>query len=311
MPVWLIAVIILLIIIVVGCCGGVTTCVWLGKRAASAAASLSPIQTNGSGGFTIRSGGGEFNVGALPSSFPTDIPIYTGMKPIESGMDKNGNGTVTLMGAGSTSDVADWYQDHMKSNGWTLTDSGNANDTQHQAYQKGDRQASVTITPSGNESMVVINVGKGNNPPGPGAAAPGETPAVARAPDEHTAPPAGADARGNGPAPRVMDASGKPLKLPSNFPSDLTVYPGMNSTFSASDNLTGKGSVLLQGKVEHQNLVDYYRKQVKDGGWEQTGDTEVGELTQLTYTKDDREVLVQVSPGDDGMTLLTLNYAKK
>ncbi|HVX84683.1 MAG TPA: hypothetical protein VH253_07690 [Phycisphaerae bacterium] len=301
---WVIIAIVVLLIIIVGCCGGVTACWLVARRAAKAAADLSPISRNEAGGLTIRSGGGEFNIGALPANFPSDIPIYTGMKPLESAIDKDGNGTVSLTGSGAPSDVADWYQDHMKSQGWTLTDSGNAGDTQHQAYRKAGRQASVLITGSGSESTVIIGVGKGDNTPGPGAAAPEQAP-------QEPANPLAAASPGDAAPRHVADASGKPLKLPSNFPSDLPVYSGMNSTFSASDNLSGEGSVLLQGSADHQTLVDYYRKQMKDAGWEQTDDTEVAGVSQMTYTKDVRKAQVQVSAGDNGTTMLMLSYSKK
>ncbi len=134
----------------------------------------------------------------------------------------------------------------------------------------------------------------GGNAPRPAA------PTVTPGGGASTGTPAGGSAA---PTPRAV-------RLPTNFPKDVPLQPGLTPTFQAADNTAGSGAVTFEGKVDRQTLLDYYAKQMKDNGWTEAHSVEMGEITQVQYTKDAREVVVQVSPGDNGHTNALISYGK-
>lgn len=318
MPKWLIALAVVFLLILLVCCGGLTTCYFVAQHTAARVREegLGGLTLNKDGtGFTMKTDTGELNLGggSLPTSFPKDLPVYAGMRSQTSAVNsKDESGTVVLSGKAAASDVVDWYEKEMKSNGWTETANQTVGEGSAMSFTKEDRQASVLVVPSGTgESAVTLTYGKATGSTGGTPGVEGNTGGQEKiSPAGGGAGNAGASGGGTGVTPDRA-AELKAMKLPTNFPADVPVYKGMTSTFSASDNMKGSGWVVLEGKVPAQTVADYYAKQLKDSGWTETMNKQVAEATILKYTKDTREVTVQVGPGDKGMTLLQLAYEKK
>jgi hypothetical protein len=314
-PKWLLVLGGLFLLIVLLCCGGITTCVLWGKR------QVAKIQTEGIGGvtlnkdgtgFTVKTEEGEVNLGggSLPASFPKDLPVYAGMRAQSSAVNtKEGSGTAVLTGKATTSDVADWYEKRMKADGWTEAANQSVGEGSSLAFTKGDREVSVLVVPAGDGQVAVTLSFQKKAGGATGEAGLGETPRLeGNGGAQEKVGPAGGGAEA---VTAERAAQLKAMKLPANFPKDVPVYKGMVSTFSASDNLKGSGWVVLEGNAPVETVADYYSKQMAEGGWTEAENKQVAEAKMMKYTKDTREVTVQVGPGDKGMTLLQLMYEKK
>lgn len=102
------------------------------------------------------------------------------------------------------------------------------------------------------------------------------------------------------------------VRMPSNFPTDVPVYKGFKpNTLSSADKMKGSGMVMLTGKADRATVTAFYEKEMEKNGWKQESNSDMGEVTQMLYSKADRTVLVQVSPGDGTATNLLITYDKK
>jgi len=98
---------------------------------------------------------------------------------------------------------------------------------------------------------------------------------------------------------------------PANFPKDLPIMSGFTSGgVSVSDSAKGTGMVMLTGKSTRQDTVAYYEKQMKDQGWTETNNLEIGDTSSMIFTKDTRQATVQASTSD-GNTMLIISYEPK
>jgi hypothetical protein len=123
-----------------------------------------------------------------------------------------------------------------------------------------------------------------------------------------TTPPSGNVTIGSAGQPTVT-VGGK--SLPTNFPKDVPVMAGLTpGGMSVSDTAKGSGTTMLSGKVSRQDVAAYYQKQMKDQGWTQAQNIDINGLTMLSFEKDQRQVMVQVSD-DNGTTLVVVNYESK
>jgi len=99
--------------------------------------------------------------------------------------------------------------------------------------------------------------------------------------------------------------------LPSNFPKDVPVMAGFTSSgVSVSDSVQGTGMVMLGGKGARADVVAYYEKQMKDQGWAEAKNVEIGESSTMIFTKDTRQATIQAITSD-GNTMLTIRYEPK
>jgi hypothetical protein len=159
MPKWLIILLVVLVVVILGCCGGVTTCFFLARKAVKAAPGFMQEQ--------MKKQGVELNMPdasgttAMPSNFPTDIPVYSGLKVTYSAAEiPKEAGQATFTSSGSAADIKTFYDKQMIDNGWTQ-DSTNTNaEGSSSTYSKDTRTASISINSSGSTSNVVVIYGK-------------------------------------------------------------------------------------------------------------------------------------------------------
>jgi hypothetical protein len=128
--------------------------------------------------------------------------------------------------------------------------------------------------------------------------------------------PGARGATGGGGAPAAGTGGGRPAVnlgggMPANFPKDLPVMAGFTSAgVSISDSAQGTGMVMLSGKGTRQDAVAYYEKQMKDQGWAESRNMEIGESNTMVFTKDTRQATIQ-AVNTDGNTMLTIRYEPK
>jgi hypothetical protein len=128
-----------------------------------------------------------------------------------------------------------------------------------------------------------------------GAAAPAPAGGDTAAPPANNGAAAAEPAAGF-PAPRNAPAT---YKLPTHFPTDIPIQPGLQITTPTWNNMTGTGAVILSGNVKSDDVVSYYTTNLASNGWTQAANTSIANMTQLQYTKDTRTVVLQITPGDN------------
>ncbi|PIW36932.1 MAG: hypothetical protein COW24_03165 [Candidatus Kerfeldbacteria bacterium CG15_BIG_FIL_POST_REV_8_21_14_020_45_12] len=103
---------------------------------------------------SITTGEGEFAIGenvALPSGFPSEIPIYNGSKiSTASASSETKEYSASLNTEDTYEDVVSFYKDALNSNGWTLGDTNtadlNGSGFTHLEATGHDLSLNVTVT---------------------------------------------------------------------------------------------------------------------------------------------------------------------
>lgn len=186
MPKWLLILIVILIIIIFGCCGGVITCGMLFKKGAQklqenapgwqaqieqqareAQARAADAGRPGKGpsinGRTAPADNGEEAVVStkLPSNFPSDVPVYSGLSPTYSMADKTKNsGVVMFNGAGDPEKVSAYYQKELEAKGWKQETNTTFNNMTVLKYSKDEQTVNLSIVPEDGKLTVTMQYGK-------------------------------------------------------------------------------------------------------------------------------------------------------
>ncbi|OPZ26339.1 MAG: hypothetical protein BWZ02_02065 [Lentisphaerae bacterium ADurb.BinA184] len=98
--------------------------------------------------------------------------------------------------------------------------------------------------------------------------------------------------------------AGEGVKLPADFPSDVTVYSGakVRSVIKVPD---GTGVVLESGDAVAK-VAAAYREKMKAGGWAEESALDAEGQTALVFTKAERQCHVMVVKTDDGRSEITM-----
>lgn len=96
----------------------------------------------------------------LPEGFPEDIPVYENAK-ITSSVNSAGTFSLTLNAEGEkTDEIADFYKDELKENGWKSVMSTNSGAEGQEftglQYEKGNRQVTISVTGGGDGTVIAI-----------------------------------------------------------------------------------------------------------------------------------------------------------
>lgn len=94
---------------------------------------------------------------AVPDSFPKDVPILSGAT-VKVAMTQGAQMVVHLHAARAVADVAKFYQDELKGQGWEIETSMNMGDTSMLSAKKDKRQCSVVVAKEGNGALVQLAV---------------------------------------------------------------------------------------------------------------------------------------------------------
>jgi hypothetical protein len=99
---------------------------------------------------------------ALPDGFPKDVPIYKGAK-VQMALNQGKQIMVQLMVSASQQDAGKYYQDEMKSQGWTNESAMNMPEMTMLQFKKEKRTCGVHVMKQDKGSMVQIVVEPGDN----------------------------------------------------------------------------------------------------------------------------------------------------
>ncbi len=124
------------------------------------------VVPNLNGGNTIVTdkGTASWNTGTLPSSWPSDFPVYPSATIVTSGTGtSNETGTTGMTASLTTGDastaVQAFYTGAFATNGWAVKGSQSFGGQIMMAAEKGNRTAIVTIAPGSNGTSIVMAVG--------------------------------------------------------------------------------------------------------------------------------------------------------
>ena len=83
----------------------------------------------------------------IPDDFPKDVPVYPGasVKGIVTSKEGGASYTLTLMSKDTNAKVIAWYQDKMKSDGWTEEASMSATGYETRSYQKDSLSIGLNV----------------------------------------------------------------------------------------------------------------------------------------------------------------------
>lgn len=164
MPGWLIVLIVVVLVLSLGCCGFWTACHFMcsaaqkGLSAATQAAADQMKENARKAGVNYSENG---NAVSLPSNFPSDVPVYSGMKPIQSvSPPGQQGGQVTFQGNAGLQALADYYKTQLTGKGWDAQQAIANGDSNLQFFAKGDQSITVLATSDGPQATVVVTYGK-------------------------------------------------------------------------------------------------------------------------------------------------------
>lgn len=102
---------------------------------------------------------------------------------------------------------------------------------------------------------------------------------------------------------------GGAVRLPDAFPDDVPVYPGAEPTGALS--AEGEGVMAtLRSSAAPEAILDFYRDALAGDGWSIESERNFGRQRQLSATKDERRVSIQLS-GDDTATQIVITVERR
>lgn len=93
--------------------------------------------------------------------------------------------------------------------------------------------------------------------------------------------------------------------LPSDFPSDIPIYPGSDVAYSGTNTSQdgGGAGVMLTTADEASKIIAYYKKELASAGWTVEDTQNVAGTTAMTAAKGNRNLYLGVTGSDDGTTI--------
>lgn len=91
------------------------------------------------------------------------------------------------------------------------------------------------------------------------------------------------------------------LDLPGNFPKDLPLPKQVKVTVSGEDEVTR--NAVLSTAANLDDIVSFYLKELPGTGWEITNQTQAGGLTIIYTAKENREVIIAIGKGEEGVAI--------
>jgi hypothetical protein len=114
------------------------------------------VTIKGAKGETVQFTQGGANV-PLPQGFPADVPLYPGAKVTTS--SKSGETMMVGLESGDPArTVVAFYEDKLKTNGWTIQQTTNTADGGLVFAAKGDHSCSVVVNASGKRTTALLSV---------------------------------------------------------------------------------------------------------------------------------------------------------
>jgi hypothetical protein len=92
-------------------------------------------------------------------------------------------------------------------------------------------------------------------------------------------------------------------KVPDDYPKDVPLYEGTKVIMSNSASEKHARHLILESKDPADKIAEYYKKGLDSNGWKIEGTMNMGEMNMFTATKDNRQLVVQISNSSDKRTI--------
>ena len=96
----------------------------------------------------------------IPDGFPKDVPVYPDATVV-AGMAAGDGGMVTLQTGDDPDEIAAFYREELRSEGWSLEGEMNLGGQRVLPIEKGGRSGAVQISSEGGETTILIIVDAG------------------------------------------------------------------------------------------------------------------------------------------------------
>ncbi len=84
-------------------------------------------------------------------------------------------------------------------------------------------------------------------------------------------------------------------KVPDDYPKDVPVYSSAKVVMSQSVSDQHGRSMMLESSDPSDTIVSFYKKGLDSNGWKTESTVATGQLTMLTASKDQRQVMLQIT----------------
>lgn len=148
-------------VVVLGCCGIFTTCMLVARHAAQTVQEAVKEDMR-SKGMSVSGVTERGTAAKLPDNFPSDVPVYSGLKAVVSMSDKaHDGGVVTFMASGKAGgDIVKFYQKELPAQSWTEDTVTAMGEMTTMAYSKSGRTVTLMVMPSDKDTTVQITYSK-------------------------------------------------------------------------------------------------------------------------------------------------------
>jgi hypothetical protein len=92
-------------------------------------------------------------------------------------------------------------------------------------------------------------------------------------------------------------------KVPDDYPKDVPLYEGTKVIMANSASEKHARHLILESKDPAEKIVEYYKKGLESNGWKVEGTMNMGEMNMFTASKDNRQLVVQISNSADKRTI--------
>ena len=92
-------------------------------------------------------------------------------------------------------------------------------------------------------------------------------------------------------------------KVPDDYPKDVPLYEGTKVIMANSASEKHARHLILESKDPADKIAEYYKKSLESNGWTIEGTMNMGEMNMFTATKDNRQLVVQISNSADKRTI--------
>ena len=84
-------------------------------------------------------------------------------------------------------------------------------------------------------------------------------------------------------------------KVPGDYPKDVPVYTPSKVVMSQSASEKNARNLMLESPGTADSIVAFYKKELDSNGWKTESTMATAQLTLLTATKDQRQVVLQIT----------------
>jgi len=92
-------------------------------------------------------------------------------------------------------------------------------------------------------------------------------------------------------------------KVPDDYPKDVPLVAGTQVIMANSSSEKHTQHLILATKDPADKIADYYKKGLDSSGWKIEGTMNIGDMNMFTATKENRQLVVQISNSSDKRTI--------